>query len=77
MDSMEMLYTFSEDGTLEVSVSGEHMPESQTMEGTYTLADDQLTIDVMGQSKTGTVTFEDNDTMSLEIDNATLKFSRQ
>jgi hypothetical protein len=75
-DMMEMTFTFSEDGTLSMSVSGGQMPEAMTREGTYTVSDSSITITMEGDSKTGTLTFEGSDQAVIEIDQARMVLSR-
>lgn len=75
-DQMEMTFTFSEDGTFSMSVSGEMLPEAHTQEGTYTIADGQITITAEGRSQSGTYSFDGNDSVTIEIDSARMVLTR-
>jgi len=75
-EGVEMTFTFGEDGTVSMTTSMAQMPEPRTMEGTYTLTDDQITISMKGESKTGTYTLQGNDTLILEIDQVQMTLSR-
>jgi hypothetical protein len=75
-DQMEMTFTFTEDGTITMTVSSSQMPESHTQEGSYALADGQITITMRDQAKTGTCTFEGNNRVILEVDGGRLTLDR-
>lgn len=75
-DQMEMTFTFTEDGTVTMSVSSDMMPESMTRDGTYTLADGQITMNIEGQSQTGSYSFDGNDRVTIEIDKARMVLKR-
>jgi len=75
-DGMEFLFTFAEDGTVSTSRSGGGMPESQTMQGTYTFTGDQITLSMEGETKTGTCTFDGNDRLTLDTDEGRITLTR-
>jgi hypothetical protein len=71
-----MTFIFAEDGTLTQSASGGPMPEAQTNSGTYTLNDNSLTLEMQGQSQSGTVTFEGTNGMIFEMDQGRMTLTR-
>ena len=73
---MEMTFTFTEDGTVTMSVSGEQMPEAMTREGTYTLSNGEITMNIDNQSQTGSYTFDGNNRVTIEIDEARMVLTR-
>jgi len=75
-DEMEMTLTFTEDGSITMSVSGGQMPEAMTQEGTYRLSDSQITMSLDNQSKTGTCTFDGHNRVTLEFDEARMVLTR-
>lgn len=75
-EGMEMTATFTEDGTFTMNISIPQAPEPQTMEGTYTVDGDQITVTMMGETKTGTFRFDGPDTLILEIDGDEMTLSR-
>jgi len=60
MENMEMIFTFTADGVVRMSVSGPEMPQPMTMEGTYTTTGDQITMTLAGQTQTGTYELSGN-----------------
>ncbi len=50
---MEMMLTFAEGGTLTMTMTNPHMPESMSRTGTYSIDGDQITLEVEGEPKTG------------------------
>ena len=75
-DQMEMTFTFTEDGTATMTVSGDMMPEDMTRDGSYTLADGQITMTFEGQSQSGSYTFDGNNSVTIEIDQARMVLTR-
>jgi len=75
-DQMEMTFTFTEEGTVTMSISGGQMPEAMTRDGTYTLSDGQITINIDNQSKTGTCTFDGPNRVTIEIDEGRMVMTR-
>jgi len=73
---MQMIYTFTDSGTVSMSVSGENLPQGHSQEGAYTLSDNQITISLRGQSKTGTYKLEGTDRLILEMDGARIVLTR-
>lgn len=65
--NVSIQFTFEQDGTLSMSMSMEGMPESQTEKGTYTLNGDQITISIENDAKTGTLRFEGESRVTLEV----------
>lgn len=77
-EGMKMIFTFTEDGTVKMTVSHERMPEPHTEEGSYSISDGQITLDIQGESKTGTYEFEGNDKLTIKIaDEAEMVMVRQ
>jgi len=77
MDSMEMTFTFAEDGSASVTMAHSQMPEPMTREGTYTLSDKTLTMTFEGHSDTSTLTFEGNDQAVIEKDQVRMVLTRE
>jgi len=73
---MQMTFTFGQDGSLTMSTSGGQMPQAITQQGTYTLSGNQLTVTMQNQTKTGACTFEGNDKLTLEVDEAKMVMAR-
>jgi hypothetical protein len=73
---MQMAFTFAQDGSFTMSMSGGQMAQAQTQQGTYTLTGNQLNITMKNQSKSGTCTFEDQNKVTLEIDEAKMTMTR-
>jgi outer membrane biosynthesis protein TonB len=72
-DGMEMIYIFTEDGTLNMEMSGGPLPEAQTKQGSYTLSGQQVTITVDGHSQTATYSFDGPDRLILEMETGEAK----
>lgn len=70
---MQMTWTFSEDGTFSMSMTAGG--QSHNQEGTYTLADGQITITMKGDSKSGSCTVTATE-LTLDIDGSTIKATR-
>ncbi|MFA5864581.1 MAG: lipocalin family protein [Phycisphaerae bacterium] len=64
---MQMTLTFDDGGTVTMSVSAPQMPQSQTQQGTYTLNNDQITMNIKNEAMTGTCTFEGNTKVTLDF----------
>jgi hypothetical protein len=75
-EGMEMKFTFAADGKLMMTHSGSRMPEAQSVEGTYSISGDQITITMQNEAKTGTFSLEGNDKLTLEIDKAKMTLVR-
>jgi hypothetical protein len=73
---MQMTLTFAQDGSLTMSVSGGQMPQANTQQGTYTLTGNQITINLHNQAKSGTCTFEGDNKITIEIDEAKMTMTR-
>ncbi|MHC4674785.1 MAG: lipocalin-like domain-containing protein [Planctomycetota bacterium] len=75
-DSMEMNLTFTEDGNMSMTMSGDQLPQAMTREGTYTVSDNTITMTMDGRDQTGTLTFEGSDQAVIEIDQARMVLTR-
>lgn len=74
---MQMTFTFAQDGSLTMSVSGGQMPQAHTQQGTYSLTGNQITITMQNHSKSGTCTFDGNDRVTLEMDESKMTMARR
>lgn len=73
---MQMSFTFEASGTVAMSVGGGQMPQPMVRQGTYTLNDNQITLNMDKSSKTGTCTFEGDNKVTLDFTEAKMVLSR-
>lgn len=73
---MNITMTFQEGGTMTMRQEHSQMPEANEMEGTYTIDGDQLSITVMGDTKSGAFEFDGANTLYLNIEGR-VKLERQ
>lgn len=71
---MEMTMTFNDDGTLAMSQSFQGQSHDRT--GTYTLNGNQITISMMGQTKTGNYSLNGDNELTMDMDNGQATFTR-
>lgn len=71
---LEMTFTFNEDGTLAMSQSIQG--QSHDMSGSYTLSGGQISMTMMGRTVAGSVTFNGDNEMTLDIDNTQMTLTR-
>jgi uncharacterized protein (TIGR03066 family) len=71
---LEMRFTFNEDGTLAMSQS--FQGQSHDMSGSYTLSGNQITMTMMDRTVTGSVVFNGDNEITLDIDNSQMTLAR-
>lgn len=75
MPGMEMTMTFGADGTLTMYATAAEMPEPMTMTGSYTVNGSQITMEMNGDSKSGTFTLTAT-TLAITVEDVTLALTR-
>ena len=76
-DGFEMTFTFAEDGTLSTSMSHPDIPEARSTTGSYTAGSDgTITLDMEGESKSGTYSLEGDNKLILEVDKVRMVMER-
>jgi predicted small lipoprotein YifL len=74
---MQMIFTFGQDGSLNMSMSGGQLPQPQTQQGSYSLTGNQITLTMQNHSQSGTCTFDGNDKITIEIGEGKTTMARQ
>lgn len=72
---VEFLMTFNQDGSINCLVSAPEMPEPMSMQGSFTLNGTQITLEMNGESRTGTYSIEGS-TLRLIFDEMTIVMVR-
>lgn len=73
---MDMIWTFDENGSLSTSMTGGPGGGQQT-DGSYTLSGDAITISMQSQTLSGTLAFNGNDQMTLDLSEVFFTLARQ